>query len=125
MFQKSGRRAQESYAKALDSAIQTYGAGDRARRSAIASVSRTFQRLGDRWVPRSPQSARTAQATRRSASSANSSRPTQSGNIDMKSTKDNLMNAARRMQIPGRSRMNKPELVAALRKANRTRSSSR
>ena len=61
---RSSAKAQRTWAKTHDSAVETYGEGERAHRTAFASLKHTHERKGDRWVakdekgPSDPQAAR-------------------------------------------------------------------
>ena len=63
-LQKSDKHAQEIWAKAHDSAIETYGEGGRAHRVAFAALKHVYEKKGNRWVkkaekgPSDPQAAR-------------------------------------------------------------------
>src|SRR5258705_5704111 len=97
-LKRSARRAQDTYAKAFDSAVATYGAGDRARRSALAAVRGSFKQTGNHWEPKATtRGSSNSQATRRS-----NSRPGRAVNVDADANKDQLLNMARRMHISAR-----------------------
>jgi anti-sigma B factor antagonist len=49
---RSSNQAQETFARALASAVQVYGEGDQAFRAAYVEFKRTFEKAGDHWVPR-------------------------------------------------------------------------
>jgi hypothetical protein len=51
---RSSKKAQETFAKAHDSAVQAYGEGDQADRAAYAEFKRTFEKRGDHWIPKQP-----------------------------------------------------------------------
>jgi hypothetical protein len=53
---RSSKEAQESFIRAHDTAVQSYGEGDQADRAAYAEFKRTFEKCGDHWVPRQPVS---------------------------------------------------------------------
>jgi len=63
-LKKSDKHAQEIWAKAHDSAVDTYGEGGRAHRVAFAALKHVYEKKGDRWVkkaekgPSDPQAAR-------------------------------------------------------------------
>ena len=63
-LKKSAKHAQEIWAKAHDSAVETYGEGGRAHRVAFAALKHVYEKKGDRWVkkaekgPSDPQAAR-------------------------------------------------------------------
>src|ERR687887_1346464 len=63
-IQRSDKHAQEIWAKAHDSAVETYGEGGRAHRVAYAALKHEYEKKGDKWVkkgwkgPSDPQAAR-------------------------------------------------------------------
>src|SRR5262245_62172177 len=48
-LRRSPRKAQETYIKAHDAAVDQYGEGERAHRVAFAAVKHSFEKVGDRW----------------------------------------------------------------------------
>lgn len=117
-LRRSSRRAQETWSKAHDSAVETYGEGERAHRTAFAGLEHTFEKVGDplgaqgRQGPSDPRAARGGAAARRG-------RGRTFGGVDVEGrTKQELLDLARRLDVPGRSRMTKDELGAAIDRAN-------
>jgi hypothetical protein len=51
-LKRSSKEAQETFTKARDSAVRTYGEGDQADRAAYAEFKRTFEKRGDHWIPK-------------------------------------------------------------------------
>ncbi|HXE44277.1 MAG TPA: ChaB family protein [Conexibacter sp.] len=51
-LKRSPAKAQRTFAKAHDSAVQEYGEGERAHRVAYAALKHNFEKVGDRWVPK-------------------------------------------------------------------------
>ena len=51
-LQRSSKQAQETFTRALISAVQEYGEGDQAFRAAYAEFKRTFEKRGDHWIPK-------------------------------------------------------------------------
>ena len=51
-LRRSCQEAQESFAKALSSAILLYGNGDQALRAAYTALKENFEKCGDHWVPK-------------------------------------------------------------------------
>jgi cation transport regulator ChaB len=115
-LQRSPKKAQETYAKAHDSAVETYGEGERAHRTAFSAVKHSFEKVGDHWEPKDrkgpsdEQAARSAPRSRGSAATA--------GGVDANASKAHLMEVAKRLEVRGRSRMTKDELVTAIGRAN-------
>jgi cation transport regulator ChaB len=117
-LERSSRDAQRTWIKAHDSAVDQYGEGERAHRVAYGALKHTHEKVGDHWErkeggrkgPSDPQSARPRQQRGRSGEG-----------VDEQATKEHLYDLARQLDIDGRSRMSKPELLDAIRKANRSR----
>src|SRR5436305_8097439 len=51
-LKRSPAKAQRTFAKAHDQAVEQYGEGERAHRTAYAALKHSFERVGDRWVPK-------------------------------------------------------------------------
>ena len=120
-LQRSPAKARRTYREAHDSAVETYGEGERAHRTAFAALKHPFEKVGDRWQRKegARKGPSDAQAARRGARARRGGRT--AGGVDANATKAHLMDLARRLDVPGRSRMTKDQLVAALQKANRRR----
>jgi cation transport regulator ChaB len=112
-LQRSGRKAQETFAKTHDSAIDQYGDEQRAHQVAFAALKHTHEKVGDRWEPKDEWGPSDAQAE----GGRDTDRPT-AGGVDANASKKHLYELASRLDIEGRSRMSKEELVKALQKAN-------
>ena len=96
--------------------MQTYGEGERAHRTAFSALKHSYEKVGDHWEPKDRKGPSDAQAAR-SAPSSRQSRPT-AGGVDANASKAHLMDLARRLDVRGRSRMSKDELVEAIGRAN-------
>jgi cation transport regulator ChaB len=122
-IQRSPKKAQRTWAKAHDSAVETYGEGERAHRTAFSALKHEFEKVGDHWEPKGRKGPSDKQAER-STPSSRKSRET-AGGVDANATKGHLMDIAKKLDIRGRSRMDKGELVEAIKKENarRTRKS--
>ena len=115
-LQRSPKKAQRTWAKAHDNAVEQYGEGERAHRTAFGALKHGFEKVGDHWEPKQSQGPSDAQSEK-SGAAARRGGPT-AGGVDANASKQHLMELARRLDVRGRSRMTKPELVAALQKAN-------
>ena len=117
-LQRSGDKAQATFAKAHDAA-ETYADADnteeRARRTAFAALKHTHEKVGDHWEPK--EGGRKGPSDAQAAGGADTRRET-AGGVDEGATKEHLLELARRLDVPGRSTMSKDELVEALQKAN-------
>jgi cation transport regulator ChaB len=120
-LRRSPKKAQRTFAKAHDSAVETYGEGERAHRTAFSAVKHSFEKVGDHWEPKNEKGPSDAQARKKGAAARRGSTETAEG-VDANASKKHLMDLARRLDIPGRSGMNKAELVDAVKKANRRES---
>lgn len=112
-IQRSPKKARETYSKAHDSAVETYGEGERAHRTAFSALKHSFEKVGDHWEPKDengPSDERSENGGRTGGESA--------GGVDANATKDHLYEVAQRLEIEGRSEMTKDELVEAIQKAN-------
>jgi hypothetical protein len=113
-IQRSPKKAQETWSKAHDAAVGTYGEGERAHRTAIAALKHSFEKVGDHWEPKGRKGPSDPQAARGAGA-----KPTKTaGGIDAYAPKEHLMEVAKRLGVPGRTRMTKAELVAAINRAN-------
>ncbi|SDD15893.1 ChaB protein [Geodermatophilus telluris] len=113
-LQRSDEKAQRTFAKAHDSAVENYdGDEQRANRVAWAAVKHTHEKVGDHWEPKDHAGPSDAQAE----GGADTDRETKGG-VDANATKAHLMDLAKRLDVPGRSTMSKDELVDAVQKAS-------
>ncbi len=121
-LQRSEAKAQRTFAKAHDSAEEEYGEGERAHRVAYAALKHTYEKVGDHWERKEQAGPSDEQAE----GGAGTERPT-AGGVDANASKAHLMDLARRLDVRGRSSMNKHELVEALQRENdrKTRRASR
>src|SRR5579884_977784 len=51
-LKRSPAKAQRQFAKTHDSAAEQYGEGERAYRTAYASLKHSFEKVGDHWEPK-------------------------------------------------------------------------
>lgn len=112
-LQRSNAKAQRTFAKAHDSAEEQYGDAERANRVAYSALKHTHEKIGDHWEPKEGKGPSDAQA----AGGADTQRET-AGGVDANASKKHLMDVARRLDVKGRSKMSKEELVEAIGKAN-------
>ncbi len=121
-LQRSEAKAQRTFAKAHDSAEEEYGEGERAHRVAYAALKHTYEKVGDHWERKE----QAGPSDERAEGGAGTERPT-AGGVDANASKAHLMDLARRLDVRGRSSMNKHELVEALQRENEreTRRASR
>lgn len=112
-LQRSDKKAQETFAKALDSAEEEYDDEERAHRVAYSALKHTHEKVGDHWEPKDDSGPSDKQAK----GGKNTSKET-AGGVDTNASKEHLYDLAQEMDIPERSKMDKDELIDALQKAN-------
>jgi cation transport regulator ChaB len=110
---RSDEHAQAIYGETLDSAEDEYGDGERAHRTAYSALKHSYEKVGDHWEPKDEK----GPSDRGAEESGPGPHPTKGG-VDANASKEHLMGVARELDVPGRSTMNKDELVDAIRKAN-------
>ena len=112
-LRRSEEKAQRTFAKAHDAAAEQYGDEQRANQVAWAAVKHSYEKIGDHWEPKDEKGPSDAQAE----GGADTDRETKGG-VNANASKAHLMDVAKRLDIAGRSRMGKDELVDAIQKAN-------
>ncbi|GAA1312498.1 ChaB family protein [Pseudonocardia xinjiangensis] len=113
--ERSDDKAERTWEKTYDSAMDSYdGDGARARRTAFASLKHTHEKVGDHWEPKDGKGPSDEQAAR---GGRDSDLPT-AGGVDANASKEHLLDVAKKLDVRGRSSMNKDELVEAIGKAN-------
>ena len=115
-IKRSSAKAQRTWAKAHDSAVETYGEGERAHRTAFSALKHSFEKRGDRWVakkdkgPSDPQAKKSGRAARKGTAET-------FGGVDAYgNTKEELYERAKKLGVEGRSKMSKAELARAVAK---------
>ncbi|GAB3273014.1 ChaB family protein [Sinomonas notoginsengisoli] len=112
-IQRSDKKAQQTFAKAHDSAEKTYHDEERAHRVAYSALKHSHEKVGDHWEAKdekgpSDEQAKGGKTTRRETH----------GGVDANASKQHLYDLAKKLDVPGRSHMTKGQLVDALEKAN-------
>ncbi|MDP8910570.1 MAG: ChaB family protein [Actinomycetota bacterium] len=115
-LKRSPKKAQETWIKAHDSAVETYGEGERAHRTAFAAVKHSFEKVGDHWEPKKekgPSDPRAKQPTEEAAAGEGET----FGGVDYYGhTKQELYERAKKLGVKGVSRMTKADLARAIAK---------
>jgi hypothetical protein len=113
-LERSPKKAQETWIKTHDSAVEEYGEGERAHRTAFASLKHSFEKVGDHWEPkkkRGPSDPRAALGGR----AAREGKGETFGGVDFYGhSRQELYERARKLGVWGRSKMSKRELAAAI-----------
>ena len=114
---RSGDKAVRTYKKALESAEDSYGDGERAHRTAFSALKHTHEKVGDHWEPKEQAGPSDAQAERSGRESRDSDQPTAQG-VDANASKKHLVEVAERLGIEHPQRSTKDELVEKIKRAN-------
>jgi cation transport regulator ChaB len=112
-IERSPAKARRTWAKAHDSAVETYGEGERAHRTAFAALKHSFEKVGDRWVPKARKGPSDPQAAKGGAEARKGGKTF--GGVDvLGNTREKLYERARGLGVKGRSKMSKEELAEAI-----------
>ena len=113
-LERSPKKAQRTWKKAHDSAVETYGEGERAHRTAYAALKHSFEKIGDHWEEKDEKGPSDPQA-KKGGKEAREGKSETFGGIDVEgNTKQELYERARKAGVKGRSSMSKHELARAL-----------
>jgi cation transport regulator ChaB len=112
-LKRSPRKAQETFAKAHDSAAETYdGDEERANRVAYSAVKHSFEKTGDHWEPKKQKGPSDPRAKN---PRAREGKGKSFGGVDYEGhSKQELYKRAAALNVQGRSRMSKAELAEAI-----------
>ena len=115
-LKRSPAKAQRTFRKTLDHAEAEYGQGERASRTAYASLKHGFEKVGDHWEAKDhkgPSDPRSTRSTREKRAGKGET----FGGVDMLGhTRQELYERARQLDVPGRSSMDKKALARAIAK---------
>src|SRR3954451_6810538 len=92
---RSDDKAVRTYKKALESAEDSYGSGQRAQRTAYAALKHTHEKVGDHWEPKEEKGPSDDRAARSTPDSRASEEPTVAG-VDANASKRHLIEVARK-----------------------------
>jgi len=113
-LKRSPKKAQETWAKTHDSAVETYGEGERAHRTAFSSLKHSFEKVDDHWEPKKRKGPSDPRAAK-GGQTARAGRGETFGGVDVfGNSKADLYERAKGLGIRGRSRMSKEELGRAI-----------
>ena len=118
-LERSSKKAQDTWLATHDAAVEQYGEGERAHRTAFASLKHSFEKVGDHWEEKPEKGPSDPQAARRGAEArAHLDDGDTAGGVDANASKSHLYDIAKRLGVQGRSRMTKAQLVEAIQRAN-------
>lgn len=109
-IKRSPQHAQDIWSATHDAAVETYGEGERAHRTAFSALKHQYEKVGDHWEKKEERGPSDEGAMSRDGETA--------GGVNANATKKHLLEVAKRLDVRGRTRMSKDELVDAIQKAN-------
>jgi ChaB len=115
---RSDDKAVRTYKKTLESAKESYGEGERARRTAMASLKHTHEKVGDHWEPKDEPGPSDEQAEQSGRTARERPRATAEG-VNARATKAHLVEVAQKVGVQNPQSMTKADLVEAIGRANR------
>ena len=118
-LRRSPKKAQETWIKTHDSAVETYGEGERAHRTAFASLKHSFEKVDDHWEPKARKGPSDPQAARGGRAARAGDQETFGGVDVLGHSKAELYERAKALGIKGRSAMDKLELGRAIARKQR------
>jgi hypothetical protein len=110
-LKRSPKKAQETWLKTHDSAVEQYGDGEQAHRTAFKSLKHGCEKVDDHWERKDDAGPSDPRSTHR-GKAARDGRGEALGGVDyFGHTKAELYERARKLDIAGRSTMTKLELA--------------
>ena len=118
-LKRSPGKAQRTYQETLEHAEAEYGPGERAGRTAYASLKHSFEKVGDHWEAKARKGPSDSQAAK-SGKAARERPSATAGGVDARGeSRQALYERARKLDVKGRSSMNKEELARAISRKER------
>ncbi|MBA3366359.1 MAG: ChaB family protein [Actinobacteria bacterium] len=115
-LKRSPRKAQRTWAKTHDSAVEQYGEGERAQRTAYAALKHSFEKVEDHWEPKDEK----GPSDPRAKSGGSNAKGETFGGVDLYgNTKQELYERAASLGVKGRSKMTKEELAREIARKQR------
>ena len=115
-LERSPRKAQRTYAETLQHAEAEYGKGERASRTAYASLKHGFEKVGDHWEAKDHKGPSDPRSTRSTKEKRQGKGETFGGVDEIGHTRQEVYDRAKALDIRGRSTMDKKELARAIAK---------
>src|ERR671923_2380813 len=92
-LKRSPAKAQRTWKETHDSAVETYGEGERSHRTAFAALKHSFEKVGDRWEPKGRKGPSDPQA----AGGGPARRAPTAAGVDANAPKAHLMEVAKKL----------------------------
>lgn len=115
-LERSPKKAQRTYSETLKHAEAEYGKGERASRTAYASLKHGFEKVGDHWEAKDHKGPSDPRSTKSTKEKREGKGETFGGVDEIGHTRQELYDRAKALDIRGRSTMDKKELARAIAK---------
>ncbi|MFN2489530.1 MAG: ChaB family protein [Actinomycetota bacterium] len=113
-IRRSPKKAQRTWSKAHDNAVEEYGEGERSHRTAFSALKHSFEKVGDHWEPKDEKGPSDPRAKN---PRAREGKGKSLGGVDLYgNSKEELYERAKKLDVKGRSSMSKEELAEAISK---------
>lgn len=113
-IKRSPAKAQRTWKETHDSAVEQYGEGERAHRTASASLKHSYEKRGDRWVAKKEKGASDPRSTQPTALARRGVGKTYGGLDYYGHTKAELLEIARQLGARVTTHMTKDQLADAI-----------
>jgi cation transport regulator ChaB len=114
-IERSEPHARHIWKETHDSAVESYGDGERAHRTAFSALKHSYKKVGDHWEPKSRKGPSDPQAAQ---GYDDPPKKTAGGRVaGEERPKQELYAEAKKLDVEGRSKMNKEELAVAIHEA--------
>ena len=113
-LERSPTKVRKTYEETLDAAHEQYDSEERAHRTAWSSVKHIAEKRGDHWELKDEPGPSDPQAAQGGREARDRPRKTYGGVDVVGSTKEELYERAKELDIPRRSAMTKGELARAI-----------
>ncbi len=118
-LKRSPAKARRTWQKAHDSAVETYGEGERAHRTAFSALKHSYEKVGDRWEPKERKGPSDPRAAAGGRDAVEGEGETFGGVDYLGHTKAELAERAKDLGVTGTSRMTKADLARAIARKQR------
>lgn len=115
-LKRSPPKAQRQFEETLEHAEKEYGKGERASRTAYASLKHNFEKVGDHWQAKKHAGPSDPRSTRSTREKRQGKGETYGGVDEMGHSRRELYDRAKALDVPGRSKMDKKQLARAIAK---------
>jgi cation transport regulator ChaB len=113
-LERSPEKVRRTYEETLDSAHEQYDSEERAHRTAWSAVKHIAEKRGDHWELKDEPGPSDPQATQAGRAARDRPKKTYGGVDLLGSSKEELYERAKDLDVEGRSKMSKEELAEAI-----------